>query len=599
MSQLDIIELIENNPITKLSNTYNNKLLCKIKENFTGLEQQLFITSFYCYLNYDKSIDFVVDLDNIWKWLGFKQKIDAKRLLEKYFIIDIDYKTALGETKAVLYKKNGGQNIKKYFLNIKCFKSFCLKAQTKKANEIHEYYMKMEDVLYSTLEEETDELKLELQQKHNTILEKDNTIQEIQEENKKELIKNKIVEHEKVLLQKFSRSGPLVYIIKVKSYSNGEYVIKIGESRKGVEARYAEHKSKYEEILLLDCFPVIRSKDFESFLHTHDSIRYSKVKNLKNHENENELFLIGKSLSYSILLNIITNNINHYNDSSYEIRKLELENENLRLIIEAKDNGCETNNETNLLIKQLLQKVDILEKSNKEILSKMNKNETKTTTNFNEPLVTLGPRLQKINPETFQLINVYECVSECMKENNKYKRPSINKAITENTIYKGYRWLFVDRELDPNIINNIEPTKKTKVQNNGYIAKINKEQTKIINVYLDRKTAALKNGYVSPSGLDTPVKKSSLANGFYYKLLDNCDEDLIETFTERNGEPLLYKCGVGQFDRENNLVNEFSCKYDCIRKLKMSDKTLSKIIDSDKCYNNFFYKHLENKLYVL
>ena len=99
------------------------------------------------------------------------------------------------------------------------------------------------------------------------------------------------------MLQKFATSGPLVYIIKVKSYSNGEYVIKIGESRKGVEARYAEHKSKYEEILLLDCFPVIRSKDFESFLHTHDSIRYSKVKNLKNHENENELFLIGKSLS--------------------------------------------------------------------------------------------------------------------------------------------------------------------------------------------------------------------------------------------------------------------------------------------------------------
>ena len=97
----------------------------------------------------------------------------------------------------------GGNNIKKYSLNIKCFKSLCLKAQTKKANEIHEYYMKMEDVLYKTLEEETDELKLELQQK-------DNTIQEIQEENKKELIKNKIVEHEKVLLQKFSRSGPLV-----------------------------------------------------------------------------------------------------------------------------------------------------------------------------------------------------------------------------------------------------------------------------------------------------------------------------------------------------------------------------------------------------
>ena len=53
------------------------------------------------------------------------------------------------------------------------------------------------------------------------------------------------------------------------------------------------------------------------------------------------------------------------------------------------------------LIKQLLQKVDILDKSNKEILSKMNKNETKTTTNFNEPLVSLGPRLQKLTQNLF------------------------------------------------------------------------------------------------------------------------------------------------------------------------------------------------------
>ena len=49
------------------------------------------------------------------------------------------------------------------------------------------------------------------------------------------------------------------------------------------------------------------------------------------------------------MINIITNNINHSNDSGYEIRKLELENEKLRLIIEAKENGCETNNETNFL----------------------------------------------------------------------------------------------------------------------------------------------------------------------------------------------------------------------------------------------------------
>ena len=84
MTELNIVQMIENNPITKLSTTYNNKFLNKIKDNFTGFEQQLFVSSFYCYLNYDKNLDFVVDLDNVWKWIGFTQKIDCKRLIEKH-----------------------------------------------------------------------------------------------------------------------------------------------------------------------------------------------------------------------------------------------------------------------------------------------------------------------------------------------------------------------------------------------------------------------------------------------------------------------------------------------------------------------------------
>ena len=89
---LNIVELIETNPITRLSNTYNIKLLDKIKNNFTDYEQQLFLTSFYCYLNYNKRTDFVIDLDNVWQWLGFSQKFNSKRLLEKYFVSDKDYK---------------------------------------------------------------------------------------------------------------------------------------------------------------------------------------------------------------------------------------------------------------------------------------------------------------------------------------------------------------------------------------------------------------------------------------------------------------------------------------------------------------------------
>ena len=116
MQELNIVELIEKNPITKLSNVYNNKFLDKIKDIFTDYEQQLFVGSFYCYLNYNKNIDFVIDLDDIWKWLGFTQKISAIRVLEKHFKHDIDYKTALPTCKTDFnekeenIKQNGGQN---------------------------------------------------------------------------------------------------------------------------------------------------------------------------------------------------------------------------------------------------------------------------------------------------------------------------------------------------------------------------------------------------------------------------------------------------------------------------------------------------------
>ena len=415
------------------------------------------------------------------------------------------------------------------------------------------------------------------------------------------LATQKVIEREKILLKEYGTIGAIFYVIKVKTYDdNNQYVIKVGESRRGIADRYKEHKSKYEECLLLDCFTVNKSKDFETFIKEHDLIRPNKVKNLLGHETELELFLIGKNLSYQTLLNIITNNIKYFNNN--DNGKLELENEQLKLMLEMKT----TNNDNGLIqeliktVKQLSNKIDNLEKTNNSVLEKLHSSQTKVVTGFSEPLSTLGPRLQKINPETLELIKVYESVTEVMKENSNIKRPSINKAVVENTIYCGFRWLLVDRELEPNVIHNISPTKQTKAQNLGYIAQINKEQTEIVNVFLDRKTAAHFNGYKSISALDVPVKKCALSQGYYYKIYDDCDVTFRENFEEKiNGTPLLYKNGVGQYDLQNNLIREFSCKYDCIKKLQISDKTLEKALDKNIQYNGYYYKSIRNKLKCL
>jgi len=168
MSQsINIVKLIEENPNTKLSKPYQGKLINKLKESFSTDEQQLFISSFYCYLNY-KSDNFVIDLDDIWVWLGYNKKQKAKELLEKNFKLDMDYKKVFTPSGKNL---TGGRPSDKFILNVRTFKKMCLKANTSKANEIHEYYIKLEETLHEIIDEESNELRLQLEQKENELLE--------------------------------------------------------------------------------------------------------------------------------------------------------------------------------------------------------------------------------------------------------------------------------------------------------------------------------------------------------------------------------------------------------------------------------------------
>ena len=250
MQELNIVELIEKNPIVRLSNEYNNKLINKIKENFTGFEQQLFVSSFYCYLNYDKNIDFIIDLDDIWKWLGFSQKIRAKECLEKYFKLDIEYKLAFPLEKAVFEKQkiNGGQNKQTILLTIKCFKSLCLKAQTQKASEIHEYYMKMEDVLHQIVEEETDELRLQLEEKENIILEKDIALKNTKKDKQKAV--------EQAIVVQFPLNTECIYFGTIDNTNElNEKLIKFGHTN-DLATRIIDHRKKYTNFILLEAFRV-------------------------------------------------------------------------------------------------------------------------------------------------------------------------------------------------------------------------------------------------------------------------------------------------------------------------------------------------------
>lgn len=384
MTEFNIVELIENQPIDRLTDMYNVKLLDNIKEEFSNADQKLFIGHFYGYLNYDLKRDFVVDLDDVWKWLEFNQKVRAQEVLERHFTADVDYKHIISsiEQSAEEKKGRGGRNIKKIMMTVRCFKFFCLKAQTKKAYEIHEYYMNLEDIFY-----------------------------------------------------------------KIMMEQNIHMTQTIDRQQYEMDQKKEEIEKKKEETV----------KTFTEILQKREDARHIFAPSIAENE------------------------------------RLKLENEKLR----SQTPTVSTNSMDHAILQQILQKVQTLEATNKDIVIRLNAMQTKTTTACSQPDPHLGPRLQKIHPETLQILHVYETVTECMKEDHAMKRPSINKAVRENTIYRGFRWQLVDRELDPHTAQTLEPTKATKPQKNGYVAKVNQEQTEILHVYLDRKTAAQCNEYPS------------------------------------------------------------------------------------------------------
>jgi len=274
MQQVNIVELIENNPITTLSSDYNNKLLVKIKERFNDFEQHLFLSSFYCYINCDQINDFVIDLDNVWKWLDFSQKQRAKEILEKNFIIDKDYKCLLTD-ESEQKKGRGGHNIKKYLLNVNTFKKICLKAGTKKADEIHDYYIKMEETIQQVIQEGCVELQKQLEIQNNLL-----------EYQKASIEKEKADLKEKTLLEQFPLNTQCIYIGLIDNKTLGipgkkmynETVIKFGQSN-NLQERVKIHKKTYDNFRLYSAFKVKNKIEIENCIKKHPTLK-NRLRNI-------------------------------------------------------------------------------------------------------------------------------------------------------------------------------------------------------------------------------------------------------------------------------------------------------------------------------
>jgi phage anti-repressor protein len=532
-----------------------------LKNEFTTEEQQIFVRSFHMYLLYgNDDTKFVVKLDDVWLLMGFSSKGTAKRALVKDFDENEDFTTIKKMLVDSAKQVHGGHNKEEIMMNVNTFKAMCMIAQTENGKKVRKYYIKMESIFFKYIEHKNKQIILTI------------------EENAKKTLE---LDHHNTL-KNSNKNTPCVYLLKITFENDDNFIVKIGETD-DIEQRVSSLRQEYKNCMLLDVFPCNRPHKFEQYILHRQDVSENKM---------NEMITISTKFTYKTLIKIIKDNIDYFDGIPFQ-HKLELTRNKLELerlkyksqlidIIKITDDTEEKNKLTKLLTDTENEKDEKME--NNLLLERKEKEYTIPETNR---------RVYKYDPNNLiNPIEIYKSIREAARSID-CQEYYISDAINTNKIFYGYRWYLGTTTLPDTIPDTTDIMNITK-KRTGLIAQINPENNKIINVFLNRRTASIVMK-MATSSISYAIDKNKQSFGFYWKMYADCDETLKQTFIgelpedKKTGSPSSKS--VHRIDPETNKVVEiFTSIQDINKKYGICHRTINNLSLSGDIYKNFIWK---------
>ena len=445
------------------------------------------------------------------------------------------------------------------------------------------------------LNKENEELKQQLEQKD--------------EETTKLIYQNQLETHNK-FLQSF-KDNHIVYIILLRCEINekGEkiYIIKIGKSE-NLPRRTKEISTEYmvTEPLILDIYESqyitdletsIKNHSFLKNLHYDYTTKYNKIATETYSVNDNEL----KDLK--IIIKEIQDNLsNNYKDMN---KKIQLEELNLK------------NNEIKLkMIELLYDKKNPLTEFENNIVSDIKNEIINEFSDKNEPILSnikvksrtitsdRIPEIYQYSPENLLTpVKKYNSPIDLARENSNIALNSLRLAITNNTIYKDYRWIYVKRNEEPPEI--IPLTKETIIKSHDkdtYLARMDDKKSKIISVYTSHREAIddiekNTNKKTKTHSFNRAIKTGGLQFGFCWNYFDKCSIELQNEFLSHSKLPEKYvnpmsKSILKICPHTGTTIETFNSKVDAAKKYGISTKTLNILLGTGKIHEGFIWKNI-------
>ena len=484
-----------------------NKLIDKLKEHFTEEEQKLYVTNLFLYLNYHPVDDFVVNLENVWKFIGFANKANGKRLLKQHFTENKDYKIVFIRTDENPQNTNlGGRPQETIMLNINTFKKLCLKSNTNNSDKIHDYYIKLEMIYNELMKEQLEEKQKELEEKNLQLIENFN--------NKSRLDKHKF------LLDKFSFKK-CIYLSEIDNNK-----IKIG-STNDINIRKTNLKDVFGVCLFLDVFECKYYREVEKNILI--LLKEHLYKEPVNGHLSKEVVQLSDNFNYNQLVRTIKEEIDKYDKYMFWKDGYKGVPEDIVKVIKE-------NNRMLYVILGHLEKNKVNNTS--QMVDSVSFEDTQESPQINDIINTesicirgsRGRKIQEINPDNLNTIKkIYSSMIQVLRENSGYEKHSIQNSIKNNTIYKKSRWLFVEHNQNPNIVNDIKPTVNSVQPENNYIVKINLDQTEILDFLTGigqmRVKYNLGNAKIK-SILESPI----IFDNAYFMRITQCPKHLLDNY---------------------------------------------------------------------
>jgi len=497
-----IVKAFENNPISIIAEEINNKKIYLFKVSDIG--NALKLTNIRVSIqNYDEGDEVVV-----------RKAYDTIKRNQ-----DTLYLTSQGVYR-LLYnsKKEIAKKFRKWAGNILDDIIFNESAELKRQ-----------------LEEKEKQHQIELQENEKMLLEKES---QLQEKDIKHILDLKLDKH-KTLLEKFHNKN-CIYLCEVQTN-----LIKIGSSQ-DINVRKLDLKRVYGSCTFLDIFD--GTTDFREIeQHILCKIKDYLYKGLINGHSSKEVVLLKThTFNYNQLLTIVTNEIKNFTNKEVELRKLNNEEKKIDLINRLIDR--------NLTYEQIDKLINY---KNEDIIKPIQERKSIQNVKNTGTIVKKGRKIQVINPDNLNfIVKVYDSMIFALRDTeHNYDKHSIQNACKKHTIYKEFRWLFVEHGQNPNIVKDIKPTVKSNQPDLDIILQLNSSKTCVLDNYYG--ITLIKNKFkVSLPRLHKIINNNILFNDSYFVKINDCPVELLNNYKEKNDLVIRTNSKSKKVKQINILSNE-------------------------------------------